>query len=290
MRAYANPIASHALQVYHSILATGPDCKLLNSMRSGQLVVPRLLSQRALEWSSAFDAIDGHTSSVNSVACSLDGARIVSGSDDYTVRIWDARTGTQLAVMDGHTDAVRCVAFSSDGAYIVSGSRDQNLRLWDAQTCMQLAELKGHSASSWMESVAFSPSGNYIISKDCHEPKLAWNITSLVPSHVQSLIYEFAHSSPEICSSMSVESPISRSPHTSTETLVWSEKSHWISWRRSEGACPVRLCWLPPERRGESFTWHDTMAIIGARQGIVTVLDFSDVIAMLKGVDQVSQY
>ena len=42
----------------------------------------------------------------DSAAYSPDGTRIVTASDDKTARIWDARTGAQLAVLSGHGDRV----------------------------------------------------------------------------------------------------------------------------------------------------------------------------------------
>ncbi len=42
----------------------------------------------------------------NRAAYSPDGTRIVTASDDKTARIWDARTGAQLAVLSGHGDRV----------------------------------------------------------------------------------------------------------------------------------------------------------------------------------------
>jgi WD40 repeat protein len=69
------------------------------------------------------NVLKGHTDSVNSVAFSTDGMRIVSGSYDKTVRVWDASTGAELNVLKGHTDSVNSVAFSTDGMRIVSGSQ-----------------------------------------------------------------------------------------------------------------------------------------------------------------------
>ena len=51
-----------------------------------------------------------------SVAFSLDGNRIVSGSFDRTIRLWNAKTGKQLRpLLEGHEDEVKSVAFSDCG-------------------------------------------------------------------------------------------------------------------------------------------------------------------------------
>ena len=59
---------------------------------------------------------------MTSVALSPDGRRIVSGSEDKTVAVWDLETGTRLHALTGHQDAVTSVAVSPDGRRIVSGS------------------------------------------------------------------------------------------------------------------------------------------------------------------------
>src|SRR6187431_2797383 len=67
----------------------------------------------------------GHTASVTSVSFSPDGRRIVSGSYDNTVRVWDAATGQPVGQpFTGHTKSVSGVSFSPDGKRIVSSSND----------------------------------------------------------------------------------------------------------------------------------------------------------------------
>jgi len=67
------------------------------------------------EWPS-HRTLTGHISSVVHVAFSPDGTRIVSGSYDKTLRLWDGTTGASIGEpMEGHTDKVSCIAFSPDG-------------------------------------------------------------------------------------------------------------------------------------------------------------------------------
>jgi hypothetical protein len=70
----------------------------------------------------------GHYSSVRSVAVTPDGSRIVTGSDDKTLRIWDALKGTEL--LRGSTGSVWGVAVTPDGSRIITGSGDSTVRVW----------------------------------------------------------------------------------------------------------------------------------------------------------------
>ncbi|MEE1094103.1 MAG: hypothetical protein U0L08_04130, partial [Bacteroidales bacterium] len=72
----------------------------------------------------------GHLGDVYSVAYSTDGTKIISGSVDNTIKIWDANTGKCLKTLEGHSDDVYSVAFSPDGTKIISGSGDETVKIW----------------------------------------------------------------------------------------------------------------------------------------------------------------
>ena len=68
--------------------------------------------------------MEGHGDWVTSVGFSQDGRRVVSGSNDCTVRIWNVETGREEMKMEGHGNIVTSVGFSQDGRSVVSGSHD----------------------------------------------------------------------------------------------------------------------------------------------------------------------
>ena len=97
-----------------------------------------------------------HSNWIRSVAYSPDGTKIVSGSDDKTIKVWDAGVWAAMrqiastlsadaspaclagtlelkASKEGaHSSAVLSVTYSPDGKTIVSGSYDRTIKVWDA--------------------------------------------------------------------------------------------------------------------------------------------------------------
>jgi WD40 repeat protein len=72
----------------------------------------------------------GHAGAVNAVAFSPDGRRLISASNDHTVRVWDPTTGQEVLTLRRHTRPVMNVAFSSDGHRIVS-TDGMETWIWD---------------------------------------------------------------------------------------------------------------------------------------------------------------
>jgi WD40 repeat protein len=110
--------------------------------------------------------LSGHKDFIWSMAISSDGSRIVSGSRDRTMRVWDGQTFEELGICE-HENEVNSVTFSPDNSLIAVGSDDYTVWIWDARSLGKIARLAGHE--NVVTSVAFFPDGTRIASAswDC---------------------------------------------------------------------------------------------------------------------------
>jgi hypothetical protein len=61
------------------------------------------------------------------------GKRVLTASDGR-IRIWDAESGNEIAVLKGYTGGVNEVALSADGKRVVTASSENTARIWDAES------------------------------------------------------------------------------------------------------------------------------------------------------------
>jgi hypothetical protein len=101
--------------------------------------------------------LQGHSDVVIPVAVTPDGRRLLSGSKDRTMILWDRDAGSVLRRFREQGGWLQSVAISPDGRRALSGGQDSVVRLWDLESGDVIREFRGHT--EWVFSVAFSPDG-----------------------------------------------------------------------------------------------------------------------------------
>ncbi len=118
--------------------------------------------------------LKGHTDKINALAFTPNGKILASGSDDGTIRLWDASTGTQmLSLSSGKT---RALAFSMDGKILASISNPVQIQLWDIAIGRQLTFLKGQNGSANV--LAFSADNRILASGSKDGAIRLWDIAT----------------------------------------------------------------------------------------------------------------
>lgn len=69
---------------------------------------------------------------------------ISSGSNDKTIKLWDANTGECLKTLTGHDSWILAVTFSPDGQTLITGSYDKITKFWNMKTGKCFQSFTGH--------------------------------------------------------------------------------------------------------------------------------------------------
>ena len=115
----------------------------------------------------------GHAGEINSVVFSSDGALLVSGGDDGTVKLWDVQTGGVIKTFSGHIGRVWSVSISADCTSVASWS-DSEICLWNPKIgeCYHTRTNKGGVAAT----VSFSPTDPQHLISTASGEVLQWDL------------------------------------------------------------------------------------------------------------------
>ncbi|XP_056389510.1 transducin beta-like protein 3 [Hyla sarda] len=135
----------------------------------------------------------GHTNGVGAIACSrLKGSFIVSGSQDFTLKIWtlpesiSKASKAQTPALEslyasvtekGHDKDINSVAVSPNDKLIVSGSQDKTVKLWSSSDLSLVGVFRGHKRGVWC--VQFSPVDQVVATSSADGTLKLWGLQDL---------------------------------------------------------------------------------------------------------------
>jgi WD40 repeat protein len=88
----------------------------------------------------------GHEDEVKTVVVTQDSSKVLSASDDGTLRLWDARTGANLAVLQAGEGVVKDVALSRDGKIATLG-QGEVVQVFDCEVCGSIEQVRALALS-----------------------------------------------------------------------------------------------------------------------------------------------
>ncbi|XP_065055255.1 uncharacterized protein LOC135683825 isoform X1 [Rhopilema esculentum] len=124
--------------------------------------------------------LQGHIDAVSSVC--FDKKRVISGSADRTIRVWDVRSGRIVRKLKGHKGGVRAICLDKD--HIISASWDTTIFVWSAVKFRRIKTLVGHK-----DCVSCLDTNEDILVSGSHDKtikvwdKITWSCVSTLYGH-----------------------------------------------------------------------------------------------------------
>lgn len=111
-----------------------------------------------------FEKMNAHEKLVIALGASSDGSRIISGSDDGWIKLWNVHSG-ELLWKSRHSilNGVSSVAMRADLSLVASTGEENMIRLWEPLNDKSPIDIKeDHNFALDMQSLVFSDNGNYL--------------------------------------------------------------------------------------------------------------------------------
>jgi WD40 repeat protein len=138
----------------------------------------------------------GHSAKIQNLTFTPDGERMISVSEDKTVRVWNARTGEMLKkfeseIGDGSTGMLYASALSPDGnllaiaGYTITKDNQVYIAIIDMKKGVQVATALGHT--NVINGLAFTGNGKYLVSGSDDNSIKVWTVDTSSPNYKVAL-------------------------------------------------------------------------------------------------------
>lgn len=135
--------------------------------------------------------LDGHRAGITALSFSEDGKKLLTASNDRTLRVWEVRDDTEVTAdgsfkkgpvastkrtLRGHSDVVSQAILERGGNFVLSSSWDRTVKLWtldeeDDEPCIRT--FRGHEHQ--VNAVVWSPDHRIILTASCDRTIKVWN-------------------------------------------------------------------------------------------------------------------
>eukprot|EP00347_Sterkiella_histriomuscorum_P017852 403347727 len=128
--------------------------------------------------------LKGHTAVVNSVDCQKIGSEIlVSGSDDYSVKLWDARVRNHISSYELNYQ-ITSVCFNNTNDYVFFGGLDNTIKALNLRKNAIEFALLGHTDT--VTGISLSKNGNFLVSNSMDNTVKVWDIRPYIQDNDDS--------------------------------------------------------------------------------------------------------
>lgn len=127
---------------------------------------------------SKYRSLPGHTADIKDLLLLKDGATLVTGSADETIRIWNLQTGAELRQLNGHSSSVNALDRTIDQNTLISAGADRRINFWslpDGELINSIDD--AHDGS--INSLAISNNGRWLASADGNGIIKLWDLNTL---------------------------------------------------------------------------------------------------------------
>ncbi|MDB5386753.1 MAG: WD40-repeat containing protein, partial [Planctomycetaceae bacterium] len=152
-------VVAWASDSQQSLFATGVSDSLKN-----EIVVNRS--------HATFRRLRGHRDRITAALFSVDSRRVISGSLDGTIRIWDTQKEAEIAQLNPGVGVLSLAVDPMGRPLCVSSGNEDFARIWDLEKRQEQLQLRGHSMI--IKSVAFSRDGNRVITGSADSTIRIW--------------------------------------------------------------------------------------------------------------------
>ncbi len=125
--------------------------------------------------------LKGHKAAVRCLTFSADGRRLLSGSQDNAVDLWDVEAGALIKTLRGHDGWVRSCAFVQAGQEAISASHDGTVRIWDIDGYEEARVLRGRRLDGHLDAVlaaTFSHDGDQVVTASRDRSAKTWDVAT----------------------------------------------------------------------------------------------------------------